>query len=195
MSPIARAFMKNSNFPPMYRAIYTALALSLLLALSTLSGCATDIPLEGENSKPKIAHDLDINADSILSMHRCGISKYGPDIRAFECVYIDTPTYASLLTYDSSTKRFREGMRIAKETDAIALASHWSVFGTIAQMHIVRGDQRYVLDFINGDSGKTGHFQDMQSAYQHLRDLGVPETGGLPYVEKSIQKVQVVFIP
>ncbi|HEY1212985.1 MAG TPA: hypothetical protein VGE93_05065, partial [Bryobacteraceae bacterium] len=60
--------------------------------------------------------------------------------------------------------------------------------------HILRGGERYVVDFINVDASKTAHFQEMQSAYQHLRDLGVPETAGLPYVEKSIQTVQVFSI-
>jgi hypothetical protein len=168
-----------------------------LLAAATLAACSATIPLEGERSRGRIAHDLGISADHILNQQRCSISRYDGTTggTAFECVYIATAEYAAVLDFDTTKSRFREALRISRQSDAIAFATRGTLFGTIGQIQVRHGELYYILDFVNADMGAAGHLQDLRDAYAQLLSGGVPEFAGMAYVQRAVQPIRMMFIP
>lgn len=168
-----------------------------LVVAASLAACSATIPLD-ERSRGKIAHDLAISADSIRTQQRCAVSRYDghASAPAFECVYIATSEYAAVLDFDTDVHQFKQVLRISKQTDAIAFATHGSIIGTVGEIQVRHGAQTYILDFVNGGMGEIGHVQDLSDAYAQLRAMGVPEFEAMPYIKREIRPSGgVIFIP
>jgi hypothetical protein len=171
----------------------------LLLALATLAGCAAKIPFEGDRSKVRIAQDLGVPPESILRQDRCVISRYdgGRSAPGFECIYIATTSYAAVLDFDKTSGRFKEAVRISKDTDAVAYVTQGTIVGPLAQIQVRHGPQHYCVEFVNADLGQIGHQGDLREAYEQLRSIGIAETESWPYVRRQARpfRMMVVVIP
>jgi hypothetical protein len=181
------------SYIPLLRARLAAFV--LLATVAGLVGCSAKIPFQGDRSKERIAHDLGVPAESILRQDRCVIERYDGNRVApgFECIYIATASYAAVLDFDKTSGRFKEALRISKETDAIVFVSKITVLLLpLAQIQVLHGQQRYCIEFVNSDLGQIGHQQDLHEAYDQLRSIGVVETDGLPYVARRAPPMRIM---
>ena len=170
------------------------LAFVSLAAVAGLVGCAAKIPFEGDRSRDRIAHDLGVPAESIVRQDRCVIERYDGNGKApgFECIYIATASYAAVLDFDKTSGRFKEALRISKETDAIALVSKITVLLLpLVQIQVLHDQRRYCIEFVTSDLGQVGHQQDLHEAYDQLRSIGVVETDGVPYVMRKVPPMRM----
>jgi len=167
-----------------------------LLLFALLNGCAAKIPFQGDRSKERIAGDLGLTADSIVGQNRCLVARYDGSASAasFECIYIATNEYGAVLDFDAKTHRFKEAMRIARP-DAVTLVTRTSPLGIggLMQMQVRHAGQYYTLEFVSADFGQIGFKDDLRTAYEHLRSIGLGEATAVPYVMRQAAPTPIII--
>lgn len=168
----------------------------IVVMMATLSGCASNIPLQDERAtRAKLSAALDVPAEQISSYSRVLIGQArGASGERFECIYVQTPQYAAVLDYNVKTKQFDTAFKFDRQTRGAVIQEKSTILATLRQLQVRTDDAVLIMEFVNADFGQIGMGARLDAAYAHLKDLGVPSMTPLPYVDRPPQP-QTIYIP